>query len=198
VTRVRQFEGGKTIEPGLSFESRALSVEPAGVEPVAASQARPDLSHYRKQLTYHYRPPLLPELLPHSNRGASGHGPAPPGAEPSAAWAPPYPLGQPGPRRAVGSATTLIRPRPPASPPFTAAAVPPPRPSTPSFSTTSRASWPGPPRPTHRARAWRAGSRRTSAPTCAAASWPMTSHESGATTAPPGASWPSPAPGAGG
>jgi hypothetical protein len=33
-------------EPGISFESRALAVEPAGVEPVATSQAPCDLQSY--------------------------------------------------------------------------------------------------------------------------------------------------------
>jgi hypothetical protein len=153
-------------EPVVCFESRALGVEPAGVEPVAVSQARPDLSHYRQTACpNHPRPSLLPGLLPHSDRGASGHGLAPPGAKPSAAWSPRHPLARPGPRRAVDSPPTLIPPRPPASPPSTAAAGPPPRPYTPSSSTTSRPAWPGPPRQTHGARAWRAGSRRTSGPT---------------------------------
>jgi hypothetical protein len=126
--------------------------------------ARPDQTYHitGKQLTSHPRPPLLPGLLPRSNRGASGHGLAPPGAEPSAAWAPPYPLARPGPRRAAGSPPTLMPPRPPASPPSTAAGGPRPHPSTPSSSTTSRPSWPEPPRQTHGARAWRGGSRRTS------------------------------------
>jgi hypothetical protein len=35
-------------EPGASFESRALAVEPAGVELASARQARPDLSCYRE------------------------------------------------------------------------------------------------------------------------------------------------------
>jgi hypothetical protein len=59
------------------------------------------VSTYRitgKQLTSQPRPPLLPGLLPHSKRGASGHGLAPPGAEPSAAWAPPHAPVRPGPR----------------------------------------------------------------------------------------------------
>ncbi len=34
-------------EPGLSDESRALAVEPAGVEPVAAKRIRLDLSYFR-------------------------------------------------------------------------------------------------------------------------------------------------------
>jgi hypothetical protein len=225
-----------------SEDHRALSVEPAGVDPERArpvwSKARsrrverrttdrapvthqspvslsraglcewsrresnpsppPRLvSTYRitgKQLTSQPRPPLLPGLLPHSKRGASGHGLAPPGAEHSAAWAPPHAPVRPGPRRVAGSPTTPIPPRPPAAPPSTAAAGPRPRPSTPSSSTPWRPSWPGPPRPAHGA--WRAGSRRTFAPTSAAASWPTASPASGVMTAPPSVSWLSPAKGA--
>ncbi len=103
------------------------------------------------------------------------HGLAPGHAEPSRAWPPPHAAGRPGTGSAAGQPAALAPSPPPAAPPSIATAGPRPRLSNPSCSTTSRRSWPGPPRPIRGVRASQAGSRRTSGPTSAAGSSPTVS-----------------------
>jgi hypothetical protein len=160
-----------------SSENRAPSMEPAGVEPVAASQARPDLSHYR-QAAYLSPPaatvtrtvtPLQPWRIrpwpcpawPNCRRHGHRH-------TPSLDLGLAAPSGSPrrSPRRAQ-------RPR---------RRLPPP----PAHHHTPLPHRPAPPRdlpgPGRRGRPMGRGLP------CDAASWPTAWHESGATTAPPSAS----------